>query len=248
MLSFLKNLLSGSSKAPKIDCAFAPFSRAPFRIGPVPLGEGAVGFGAVGSAPWFNPVSAADRRLLLSSPSAVLETDSLDVLKQIGSSELQPHAEFLIYQPWREPLDNGARMLGALVESMAQPIGEAVKGSPVRNLFLVSGGFSNGGLTSLEKHLGGHKLDSLGLFWYYSGDDITDDLRVIDEIASLCRSSSAKRLSLLTAEMSDSAEERLVKQLETVPSITKCVVFEKDDNARYKPFSTPSLDALLSGR
>lgn len=220
-----------------------------FSLGAVPLDNGAVCFGATGSAPWFNPRSENDRNVLMSTPSHLLETDSPTVLAGVRDAKYGPHHEFVLYQPWREPTGNSSlRMLGALTDKMTPEIGRALAGSPVRHFFLITGGVSPGALTALRDSLDGHRLETLGLFWYYSGDDMTDDPRVVDDLVALCQACQTERLSLLTAAVDSVVETRLVKGFAAAPHMKECSVFEKDDHARYPRFRTPMLDAMLRER
>ena len=83
--------------------------------------------------------------------------------------------------------DCDLRMLGALTETMTPAIGSALSGGPVKHFFLITGGVFPGALTALKDSLNGHRLETLGLFWYYSGDDMTDDPRVVDDLVGLCQ-------------------------------------------------------------
>lgn len=248
MLGKLKSLFS-APRPPAIDAVFHPRFPDSFSLGAVPMDNGAVSFGATGSAPWFNPRSESDRNVLMSTPGHVLETDCPKVLADISSAKYAPHNSFVLYQPWREPTNSSSlRMLGALTQSMAPAIGKALVGGPVRHLFLVTGGIVPGALTALRDALQGHRLETIGLFWYYSGDDMTDDPRVVDDLVELCQASKTERLSLLTAAVDAVVENRLVKGFENAPLMRECSVFEKDDHARYPRFRTPMLDALLRER
>jgi hypothetical protein len=246
----LKSLFASPSGPPTIDAVFYPrFPQQRFSLGAVPLDGGAVSFGATGSAAWFNPRLEADRHVLMSTPTHLLETDSPKVLSEIAQAKYAPHNEFVLYQPWREPNgDSNLRMLGALTESMTPAIGSALSGGPVKHFFLITGGIFPGALTALRDSLNGHRLETLGLFWYYSGDDMTDDPRVVDDLIGLCQACKTERLSLLTAAVDSVVEDRLVKGFANAPLMKECSVFEKDDNARYPRFRTPTLDALLRGR
>jgi hypothetical protein len=249
VLGKLKSFFAAPPKPVTIDAVFHPRFQEPFHLGAVPQEGGAVSFGATGSAPWFNPRSEHDRRILMSTPTHLLETDDPQVLSKIGDAQFAPHHEFVLYQPWREPAGEGhVRMLGALTEAMAPAIGAALAGSPVKHFFLITGGVFPGALTALKNSLQGHRLETLGLFWYYSGDDMTDDPRVVDDLVSLCQASKTERLSLLTAAVDSVAEDRLVKGLAQAPLLKECSVWEKDDHARYPRFRTPTLDALLRAR
>lgn len=248
MLGKLKTFFA-PARPPVIDVVFHGRFADRFQLGSMAQDNGAVAFGATGSAPWFNPRSESDRAVLMRTPTHLLETDDPRVLAEIGGAKYAPHHEFVLYQPWREPGAGGnLRPLGALTQSMTPAIGAALAGGPVKHLFLITGGIFPGALTALRESLQGHRLETLGLFWYFSGDDITDEPRVVDEIVSLCQACQTERLSLLTAAVDSVVEGRLVKGLANAPAMKECVVFEKDDDARYPRFRTPSLDALLRSR
>lgn len=248
MLGKLKSFFTSTPRPATIDAAFHPRFAERFHLGAVPM-DGAIGFGARGSAPWFNPNSENDRRLLMSTPAALLETDSPQVLKDIAKPKYAPHNQFVLYQPWREPSSPGnVRLLGALTESMAPEIGAALVGGPVKHFFLITGGVFPGALTALKNALQGHRLETLGLFWYYSGDDMTDDPRVVEDLVGLCQACKTERLSLLTAAVDSVVERRLADGLLNAPYMREVSVFEKDDHARYPRFRTPMLEAMLRER
>jgi hypothetical protein len=248
LLSRLKTFFA-PTQPPAIDAVFHARFPERFQINQFQHESGGLVYGAVGSAPWFNARSESDRNLLMRTPTHLLETDDPQVLANIGSARYAPHHEFILYQPWREPVAGGnVRLLGTLTREMSPAIGAALAGSPVKHFFLITGGIGSGALTALRDSLQGHRLLTLGLFWYYSGDDMTDDPRVVEEIVSLCQASQTERLSLLTAAVDSAVEDRLVKGFTEVPSLRECSVFEKDDHARYPRFRTPGLDALLRNR
>lgn len=250
MLGILKSLFSSPPKEqePVVDAVFQGRFSERFRLGPIPLEGGAMVYGALGSAPWFNPGSKSDRKVLMGDHQAVLETDDPAVLAALRGAKYAPHHGTVLYQPWREPDPRGVRLLGAMTPEMATVAGEALRGGPVEHLYLVTGGILSGALLELRNALRGHRLKTLGVFWYFSGDDMTDDPRVVDDIVALAQSSGTERLSILTAAVDSVVEQRLARGLEESPLVRECSVFEKDDQARYARFRTPDLDKLMAER
>lgn len=231
-----------------VDFRFYPRFPQRLHIGPVDY-QGDTYSAADGSAAWFNPRSHDDVKILLSQPSALLETDDPQVLAQIGESRYHPQHHFVLYQPWREPLANSSkRLVGAMVPAMAGPVGECLSQSPVRHLFLITGGIFKGALGALREGLRGHQLETLGLVWHFTGDDITDVPTMADEIAELCAACGARRLSMITGAWSQGVEKQLVRRFAEVPELRVCAAFEKDDRATYPRFHTPKLDALMAQR
>jgi len=231
-----------------VDFKFFPRFPERLHMGPVAYQGGTYSAGD-GSAAWFDPRSQDDLRILLRQPRALLETDDPQVLARIGEAQYHPHHHFVLYQPWREPLEDGRkRLLGAMVPSMAGPVGECLRQSPVRHLFLITGGIFKGALGALKEGLGGHRLETLGLVWHFTGDDITDVPTMADEIADLCAACGNQKLSLITGAWSKSVEKQLVGRFADLPELKVCSAFEKDDRARYPRFKTPGLDGLLSRR
>lgn len=216
------------------------------KIGPVSIGD-AVLYGAAGSAAWYNPDSASDRRLLFEWEQAVLETDCPKVLRASRQSDFAPHHQFLIYQAWRPEVQPGVRPVGAMNPALGKEIGEALAGGPTQHLVLVTGGFMSGSLAALGESLAGHKLQTLGLCWHFSGDDITDDLELLPEIMSLCTRCQVERLTVLTGAMSEAVEERLVFLLKDT-KLKQIRIAEKDDDATYPLYQTAKLDQALKSR
>ena len=248
MLDRIKSYF-GKPKQPPLDAKFVGEYSTAFNLGPVPLQNGAVAFGATGSGNWFSAASPTDRQVLMWQPPALLETDSLKVLQTISQARYAPHNRCVLYQPWRAPSEPPeVRWLGAMTPEMARPIGQAVHGSPIEHFYLITGGIAVGALNALSDALAGHQLQSLGLFWYFSGDDLTDEPRVLDELGALCTACGARRLSLLSAAIDTASEERLVDGLRAAPLLEECSVFEKDDQASYGRFRTPTLDTFLRER
>ncbi len=248
MLRKLKTIF-GRSENTALDFVFHPWSSEPFRLSALPTDSGAVAFGATGSGPWFSPTSESHRQVLMCDPKAVLETDSPHVLETISQTDHAPHHHCVIFQPWHDSSRNGkVRWLGAMSPEMGAAIGKAVAGSSIQHLYLATGGVGTGALNALAGTLDGHQLETLGVFWHFSGDDMTDDPKIMDELSGLCATCGAKRMSILTAAVDTTSEDRLVAALAGAPHLSECSVFEKDDHARYSRFRTPTLDAFLAQR
>ncbi len=248
MLEKLKSILRRPPET-VLDFVFHPQFPTPFQLGALPTEGGTVAFGATGSAPWFSSASESDRQVLMIQPEAVLETDSLQVLQTISDKQYAPHHRCVLFQPWREPAQNPkVRWLGAMTPEMGTAVGKAVSLSPVQHLYLVTGGITRGAIDALTEALDGQHLETVGLFWYFSGDDMTDEPAVMDEIAKLCAESQTQRLSILSAAVDSVSENRLIEGLKSAPSLKECSVFEKDDHAKYPRFRTPMLDTFLRDR
>ncbi len=229
----------------QVDFRFCPRFSHRFSVVPAEWNGGTYSAGD-GSAAWFNPRSQADLSILLSRPQALMETDDPQVLARIGDPQYAPHHQFVLYQPWREPLQGTSkRLLGASMPDMLGPAGQSLKGSPVRHLFLITGGIFRGALAALSQGLAGHSLETLGLVWHFTGDDITDVPTMADEIADCCAACNVQRLSLLTAAMNRQVEQQLANRLAQLPQLLQCQIFEKDRSSSYPRFPTPILEAAL---
>ncbi|MBT9582133.1 hypothetical protein IV102_02220 [bacterium] len=239
---------AGPSSPALVNYVFLPRFQHRLRIGPVEMGPNTYS-GADGSVAWFNPHSEADVKLLMGQPEAVLETDDPGVLAKIGDNQYHPHSQFVLYQPWREPVENRTvRLIGAMVASMSGPAGESLAKSHVKHFFFVTGGVFRGSLGAFKEGLAGHQLETLGIVWHFTGDDITDVPTMVEEIADLARACSVQKLSLVTAAFNRGVERQMVQHFATVPSLRQCSVWREDRGATYPRFNTPKLDAWLAKR
>lgn len=238
----------GPSSPALVDYVFHPRFQHRLRIAPVEMGPNTYS-GAEGSVAWFDPHSKADVKLLMGHPKALLETDDPRVLAKIGSPQYHPHNQFVIYQPWREPVeDRTVRLVGAMVASMSGPAGESLAKSPVKHFFLVTGGVFRGALGAFKEGLAGHPLETLGIVWHFTGDDITDVPTMVEEIADLAAACSVQKLSLVTSAFNPEVERQMVQHFATVPSLRQCSVWREEKGATYPRFNTPKLDAVLARR
>ncbi len=223
-------------KVPQVEYRFLPqYPRQPRRM--VTQQEGRViSVGAVGSSQWFHPRSPSDLALTLYPElPALAETDSLELLPTLKS------APFIIYQHWWESGPSGARPVGALKADQVEPIAVALRGGQTRNLMLVTAGFVEKAIQRLGLELQGHDLDYLGLFWCFSGDDISDVPSAAAEIVETCKLLKVKRLAIVTAAFNGAIEKKLADGL---GKLEACGVFRQDDGARYPRFPSPLLDRL----
>lgn len=226
-----------------VDYRFEP--RFAHRLHIVPVKQGANTYsGADGSVAWFNPRSGSDVKLLMGAATGVLETDDPAVL-----GRLEPSDECVFYQPWREPVEGGTvRLVGATVADMLVPAGQRLAGSGVRHLFLVTGGVFRGALGAFHQALAGHPLETFGIVWHFTGDDISDVPTMVEEIAGLAAACAVRKLSLVTTAFTSRIEKQMVECFGRVPSLRECSVWEKDKASKYPRYPSPLLDALLAAR
>jgi hypothetical protein len=231
-----------------LDFVFRPRFKQRLSMEPVPYNGGTYTAGD-GSSAWFNPKSPDDLRVLMGQPRTVIETDDPKVLASLGRSDELPEDTVVIYQPWREPLPGSdARLLGAMVSEMSRPIGESLSESSIKHLFLITGGVFSGALGALKDSLNGHQLETLGIVWHFTGDDITDVPTMVEEIAELCEACGTQKLSLLTGAFDTGTEKKMVESFKHVPTLMECSVFENDRRGRYPRYRTPKLDPFLQSR
>lgn len=204
---------------------------------------------ADGSTTWINPSDPEDVKLLLQGPEYLMETDDFSVLQDIDNPKYEPYSQCLVYQPWPEPREGSdLRLFEAVTPKVARRMGECISGSPVRHLFLVFVGMHAGALAELIQGLNGHKLDTLGLAWYFSGEDITDDKAMASQIGDTCKACKNARLLLLTPGWYEYLEKNLLSAFEGVPTLKECRVFWTKSNNIHRPIQTKALDALLQSR
>ena len=182
--------------------------------------------------------------MLMGAATGVLETDDPAVL-----GRLEPSDECVFYQPWREPVEGGTvRLVGATVADMLVPAGQRLAGSGVRHLFLVTGGVFRGALGAFHQALAGHPLETFGIVWHFTGDDISDVPTMVEEIAGLAAACAVRKLSLVTTAFTSRIEKQMVECFGRVPSLRECSVWEKDKASKYPRYPSPLLDALLAAR
>lgn len=199
--------------------------------------------------PWFNPNRACDREVLgVDMPPRVLEIDSLALLEHIA--EMVPRSlwwDTLVYQHW-PPTENGSRAFQVLMPSVAPQVAEAMHPLPIRQLYIVATGFYSGAIQAFAERLaeGARTLETLGLFWYFCGDDITDVPSYPQEIATAVRLLQVERLSLLTTQMCPETERRLAEALTQCPTLVDVSVFQKASSEHYPRIVAPRVDIVIS--
>ena len=85
---------------------------------------------------------------------------------------------------------------------------------------------------------GGSLLDMLGLWWAFSGDDLTDDPEVAGEIAKVAGFLGLERLSLLTSKFNGTVESALAEGLKGAPRLKTIRVFQRDDGNTWPEIKT----------
>lgn len=148
------------------------------------LDEGSTSFGVprafalTVSNSWFDGRRSCDRALVPHEtlPPA-MEIDSVAILRHVAA--LAPRSrwwDLLVYQHWRPMEADGSRLYQALMPDQAREVAAILGPLPVRRLLVVGTGFYEGSIRAFAETLaqGRRTLETLGLFWYFSGDDITD--------------------------------------------------------------------------
>lgn len=210
-----------------------------------------------GGHPWFNPSSDDDIALTtytLDQPQLMMEYDELEVfcsyaeeLGKLGSPGASPvPGRFLVFQHWG-PWANGSRPFMALMEPRAKLLGEAIHKSNFTKVMLIVTTFMKGSLRTLADSID-KKLEYLGLLWYFSGDDITDESYFIDDIGYLAKKLQLERLTIMTGAFNETVEKRLAQALEQAPTLRIVQIHDKQENGRYPRLPTPNIDAMLRGR
>src|SRR5690606_18110343 len=110
------------------------------------------------------------------------------------------------YQHWGEPDADGARAYRALTADDAARVAEILRGGPVRRLILLATGFAEGSIRALAEGFGTHRLELLGFFFAFGGDDLTDKPELGREMALAVDKLGARRLSLLTPAFDEGCE------------------------------------------
>ncbi len=203
------------------------------------------------SKPWFNKKSVHDLKVVAcDEKQTVVEVDTLEYLEL---TQHEPAFEklnnFIIFQHWGPDryADDGTpcRLYQTLTKPAAKAVAKILKGGPTKRFIFLCAGFTSGSIRLFADTLGPGQLDMLGLFWYFCGDDITDDLQDSDDVAYAVNHLNLKRISILTGEFNSECEDRLAKGLKDNKTIQYFEIFGKDDKHKYPRFDTPKLDKIM---
>ena len=204
--------------------------------------------------PIFDVSSPHDQKLTTyDNPiESYYEVDQIEVFEQLQSDKYSPGNEFIIYQQWGPTREDGGRPYFWLDIPTAERLAKGVSKGFTKNLILVCTMFEPGSIQRFTDALVGSNslapppLDLLGLFWYFSGDDITDEPENVDDIAYAVNKLNIKRLSILTRAFNDECHDRLAENLKENKSLQYFCVFENDDSEQWPPFPTPKIDAITN--
>lgn len=201
-------------------------------------------FGVRGSdsrLPTWGPLA----NLTLAVKPRVLEVDDLEILSESREVTYAPFHRFVIYQHWGQPDAQGTRAYQAVTKGVAGQIAEALKNGPTRSVLILASGFAAGSVRALADGLAGQDFETLGFFWMFGGDDITDDPTLADEIAYACNKLQVGKLSVVTQEFDEPCRQRLLEGLRRCSSLRECRIFQRLEKAPFPAFSWPEMDALL---
>lgn len=196
-------------------------------------------------SPWFDPASAHDRKLLpCGAGGEVIVVDSLAAARGIAVESIGKPRLTLNYQQWGPEESDGSRAYFWLDRATAVELGKRLATAPIASLVLVVTMFEPGALCALVDEL--ESLEGLGLFWYFSGDDVTDDaVGIAADIGHAARRLGLGRISILTGAFDGSCDEALARALAGCADLKRCDVFLTDEEHTWPEAATPRLDAML---
>lgn len=205
-------------------------------------------------SPWFNPNSPYDQKVTTYlEPQNPVEVDTPNALRFVQSEEFYPRNQFVVYQQWGEEIPDVGRPLYWFDLKAATTVAEIIKGGPTRKLILICTTFQPGSIRRFAEEMvqdqsknNGNQLEFLGFFWYFSGDDITDDSDYAAEIAFATNCLSLKRLSILTGAFNNECEDRLFEGLQQNTSLQHFGVFYKSEEYTWQQIPTPKIDELVN--
>ncbi|XGV96017.1 MAG: hypothetical protein ACAF41_25180 [Leptolyngbya sp. BL-A-14] len=208
----------------------------------------------VARQPWFDPRSPHDLKVTTYlEPQDPIEVDTIEHLRLSQSDIYSPRNQFIVYQQWGERLPDGGRPFLALTVPAATAVAEIIRGGPTRNLILICTTFMPGAirafadtLTQNEAPHNAPQLEFLGIFWYFSGDDITDEPEHSADVAYAANRLRLKRLSILTGAFNSECEDRLVAGLQQNTALEYFGVFHKTEQYTWQQIPTPKVDELVS--
>lgn len=195
--------------------------------------------------PWFDPASAADRRLFFLEPdTGVTEVEDLRQLAAAQTGEHAPYDRFVILQHPGEDL-NGFRWI--LYPKFAAQLARVLGEGPARSLALLLGSPGEGSLLALADGLPpGRRFDTLVLAWWFTGDDIADCSGIEEELALVVERLGVRKLALLTNNFRASHDTAIAKGLADNTSLVAFQACAKDDARQWPRRPSPALDALTA--
>ncbi len=204
--------------------------------------------------PFFDVSSPHSQKLTTyDSPiESYYEVDQIEVFKQLQSDKYSLGNEFIIFQQWGPTREDGSRPYFWLDIPTAERLAKGVSKGFTKNLILVCTMFEPGAIRRFtdvligSNSLASPSLDLLGLFWYFSGDDITDEPENAEDIAYAVNRLNIRRLSILSGAYDQACHDRLVESLRDNKSLQYFSVFENDDNGQWPRFSTPEIDTIIN--
>ncbi|MFC1745336.1 hypothetical protein ACFL35_15185 [Candidatus Riflebacteria bacterium] len=200
-------------------------------------------------SPWFNPDNPNDLRVTnFSENCSPIEVDSIAALQYVMTDFFAPNNGFVIYQQWGEEQEDGSRLFFWLDCKTVKLIADIIKGGPTKKLVLLCTTFEPGAIKLLAELLGddtSSQLEYLGMFWYFSGDDITDAPDIIAEINYAVDRLQLQSLSILTEEFDDRCKNLLFEGLKDNRSLLKFGVYRKNDAQTWPAFPTAKIDEII---
>lgn len=193
---------------------------------------------------WFDPNSNSDLRLTTygpDEPQVMLEVDDLAPLEafceKLGASPGK--IDFLVFQNWGEEKNNSRAFFWFSKERAAR-LGQILRPTRFKKLLLICTTCEAGALRVLADELG-RPMEMVGVCWYFSGDDLTDDPTFPYDIGYLATRLELERLSILTALSNDTVNQQLASALAPASSLRIVRVFEKDDAKSWPQMRIPGL-------
>ena len=204
--------------------------------------------------PWFNPESPADWKVTANQePKPFAEVDSPANLLKAQGAEFTPYNRFVIYQQWGPVPDDGSRAYFWLSRQAAQELAEIVASGPAQELILVCTTFEPGAIRAFADALAARRkpengvvLDTLGLFWYFSGDTAEDSPEILDEAAYAADKLGLNRLSILSGGFPPDAQQRLAAGLKGNTTLKWFGAFSRDEAMTWPDYPMPQIQALIS--
>ncbi len=199
-----------------------------------PLPGRPVPAGLEGSSPWLTPWKG-EAALTLEERPCVLEVDSLERLRASGDAAYAPYHKFVAYQHLG-PMEQGTRGYEPLRGENVPELAAALQESAAESLLLLAAGFQPGTIRALADRLDGLTFRTLGFLWCFSGENLTDDASVAEEIAYAARTLHCRRLSILTSSLDGACRKLLADGFSNCPELELYRVFARDEERTYPAF------------